>query len=148
MRDLLELKTNRKSPIIIEPVQLQNSSEEDAPEEAAKKDCQYVVFTTLVAVRGRTGTLASSGLPLPSQPGIMNGSHADPGGSAASDGSEETVSVDFKIVELTNLRTLARGTSEAPNDDISNTRAIDAAMQKTAIKVASELRKDRGVKID
>src|SRR2546430_16165376 len=50
VRELRSFRTDRKSSIVIESVPLDATSRQDAGPEAAKKDCQYFVITTLLDV--------------------------------------------------------------------------------------------------
>jgi hypothetical protein len=56
--------------------------------------------------------------------------------------------MDFTILEVGTARTLAEGTSTAPVEDNNDIRAADEAMRLVALRVASELRKDRPPSFD
>ncbi len=60
----------------------------------------------------------------------------------------QTLAIDFTILEVGNPRTLAEGTSTAPVEDNNDIRAADEAMRLVAHRVASELRKDRPPSFD
>jgi hypothetical protein len=136
VRYLQRVKTDRKSPVVLEVVPLEASSQEDAGAEATKKNCRYFVLTTMVdPSRG---------------PGISGG----PDGIARSPvmignaPPERTLALEFSILDASDLRTVADGTYMAPVEDNNDTRAADEAIQMTAGRVASELRKDRAPNID
>jgi hypothetical protein len=119
VRELQRKRTDRKSSIVIEAVSFDASSREDAGQEAAQKNCEYLVLTTMVDPRRG--------------PGISGG----PDGIAP-----PPVIVDFVILGVSDQRTLAEGTSTASVEENNDTRAADEAMRMTAHRVASELRKD------
>jgi hypothetical protein len=136
IRELQRLRADRKSSIILETVSLEASSREDASPEAEKKGCQYFVLTTLLDPGRGPGI---SGGPDGVQPApviIGNGS------------PDQTLAMDFTILEVGTARTLAEGTSTAPVEDNNDIRAADEAVRLVAHRVASELRKDRPPSFD
>jgi len=155
VRNLQQIKPTRKYPSLIEAVPLDSSSAEDAPEEAAGKKCQFVVLTSLVDVRHASKTLAGSNSGSINGPisGSMGRAQSSPGtlpgrGDSDRNDPDGSITLNYKIIELTNLRTIAEGTTEVPIQDNNENRSVDDAMRLTSSKVASQLRKDHGVKID
>jgi hypothetical protein len=136
VRELERKRTDRKSSVILEVISLQASSREDARAEAAQKNCEYLVLTTMVdPARGP----AISGGPdgVTPAPVIVGNAKAS-----------QILAIDFVILEVGDVRTLAEGTSTATVEDNNDTRAADEAMRLTAHRVATELRKDRPANID
>ncbi|MFZ1140134.1 MAG: hypothetical protein WAN76_13200 [Candidatus Sulfotelmatobacter sp.] len=131
MRELQRLRADRKSSIILEAVSLEASSREDASAEAERKGCQYFVLTTLLDPSHGPGI---SGGPDGAQPApvIIGNTNAN-----------QTLAMDFTILEVGTARTLTEGTAAAPVEDNNDIRAADEAMRLVAHRVASELRKDR-----
>jgi len=136
VRELQRKRTDRKSPIVLEVVSLQGSSKEDAGAEAAEKNCDYLVLTTMVDPRRGPGI---SGGPDGVAPAPIVIGNAKP---------DQILAIDFMILDVSDLRTLANGTSTASVEENNGTRAADEAMRMTAHRVASELRKDRLTNID
>jgi hypothetical protein len=136
VRDLQRVRTDRKSSIILEVVPLGASSKEDAGPEASRKNCQYFVLTTMVDPRHGPGI---SGGPdgIARAPVILGNTRP-----------EQEVAIEFTILDTSDLGTIADGTSAAPVEDSNDIRAADEAMQMTARRIASELRKDRPPNID
>ena len=130
VRELQRKRTDRKSSIVIEAVSLDASSREDAGQEAAQKNCDYLVLTTMVDPRRGPGI--SGGLDGIAPPPVIVG-NAKPG---------QILAIDFVILGVSDQRTLAEGTSTASVEENNDTRAADEAMRMTAHRVASELRKD------
>lgn len=130
VRDLQRVRNDRKSAIILEAVPLEASSKEDAGAEATQKNCQYFVLTTMVDPRRGPGI--SGGPDGVTRAPIIVG-NARP---------EQMLAIEFTILDASDLRTLADGTSAAPVEESNDTRAADEAMQMTARRVADELRKD------
>ena len=136
MRELQRLRADRKSSIVLEAVSLEGASREDASPEAEKKGCQYFVLTTLLDPRRGPGI---SGGPDGVQPAPVIIGNANP---------NQTLAIDFTILEVGTTRTLAEGTSTAPVEDNNDIRAADEAMGLVAHRVASELRKDHPPSFD
>ena len=136
VRDLQRVKTDRKSSIILEVVPLEASSQEDAGAEATKKDCRYFVLTTMVDPSRGPGI--SGGPDGITRSPVMIG-NAPP---------ERTLALEFTILDASDLGTVADGTYMAPVEDNNETRAADEAIQMTASRVATELRKGRSSNID
>jgi hypothetical protein len=135
MRELQRLRNERKSTIVIEPVALESTAREDAHAEAEKKGCQYFVLTTLLnPSRG---------------PGISGGPDGSQGSPVliGNTNPNKTVAMNFVIVEVGTVRTVAEGTSSAPVVDGNDVRAADDAVRFVAHRVASELRSSRPPKI-
>ena len=130
MRELQRKRTDRKSSIVIDAVSLDASSREDAGQEAAQKNCEYLVLTTMVDPRRGPGI--STGPDGIAPPPVIVG-NARPG---------QILAIDFVILSVSDQRTLAEGTSTASVEENNDTRAADEAMRMTAHRVASELRKD------
>ena len=136
VRNLRGLRTDRKSSVVIEAVPLDASSQEDAGAEAAQKDCQYFVLTTLVDVgRGPGISVGPDGM----HPNAVILGNANP---------DRSIALDFSIFEIGRGRTLAEGRAVAPEEDRNETRAADEAMRITSVRVANELRKERSPNID
>ena len=136
VRELQRKRTDRKSSIVLEAVPLQGSSKEDAGAEAAQKNCDYLVLTAMVDPRRGPGISGGPGGVAPAPVIIGN---AKP---------SQVLAIDFVILEVSDLRTLAEGTSTASVEENNDTKAADEAMRMTAHRVASELRKDRPPTID
>jgi hypothetical protein len=136
VRELQRKRTDRKSSIVIEAVSLDASSREHAGSEAAQKNCEYLVLTTMVDPRRGPGI--SGGPDGIAPPPVIVG-NAKPG---------QILAVDFVILGISDQRTLAEGTSTASVEENNDTRAADEAMRMTAHRVASELRKDHPPNID
>lgn len=136
VRDLQRVRTDRKSSVILEAVPLESSSKEDAGPEATQKNCQYLVLTTMVDPRRGPGI---SGGPdgIARAPVILG--NARP---------EQTLAIEFTILDTSDSRTLADGMSTVPVEENNDIRAADDAMQTTARRVAGELRRDRPPNID
>lgn len=131
VRELQRLHSDRKSSIVLEAVSLEANSQEDASAEAARKGCQYFVLTTLLDPSHGPGI---SGGPDGVQPApVMIGNT----------NSNQTLAIDFTILEVGAARSLTQGTAAAPVEEKNEIRAADEAMRLVAHRVASELRKDR-----
>jgi hypothetical protein len=136
VRELERKRTERESSVILEVVPLQASSREDARTEAAQKNCEYLVLTTMVdPARGP----AISGCSDQVTPAPVIVGNAKP---------SQILAVDFVILEVGDFRTLAEGTSTASVEHNNDTRSADEAMRLTAHRVATELRKDHPTHID
>ena len=129
VRELRSLRTDRKSSIIIESVPLEASSRQDAGSEAAKKDCQYFVVTTLLDVGHGPGFSVGPGGVHPTPVIIGN---ADP---------DRRIAMDFLLLEIGNYRTKAEGRATAPDEDNNDTRAADEAMRIVSVRVATKFAK-------
>lgn len=129
LRELQRVRTDHKSSIVLEAVSLEGSSQEDAAPEAAQKNCQYLVLTTMVNPRRGPGV---SGGPDGGAPAPVILGNAKP---------SQILAIDFAILGVAGLRTLAEGTSTASVEENNETRAADEAMRMTAHRVANELRK-------
>lgn len=136
LRELQRKRTDRKSSIVLEAVSLDSSSREDAGGEAAQKNCDYLVLTTMVDPRRGPGI--SGGPDGIAPPPVIVG-NAKPG---------QILAIDFVILGVSDQRTVAEGTATASVEENNDTRAADEAMRMTAHRVASELRKDHPPKID
>jgi hypothetical protein len=136
VRELQRKRTDRKSSIVLDAVPLQASSKEEAAEEAAKKNCDYLVLTTMVDPhRGPSISEGPDGVaPAP----VIIGNAK----------SGQILAIDFVILDVSDQQSLAEGTSTASVEESNETRAADEAMRITAHRVASELRKDRAPSID
>ena len=129
VRELVRKRSDRKSSVILEVVSLQASSREDARTEGAQKNCEYLVLTTMVdPARGP----AISGGPYGVTPAPVIVGNAKP---------SQILAIDFVILEVSDFRTFAEGTSTASVEENHDTRAADEAMRLTAHRVATELRK-------
>jgi hypothetical protein len=136
VRELERKRTDRKSSVILEVVALQASSQPQAGAEAAQKNCEYLVLTTMVDPgRGR----AVSGGPDGVTPAPVILGNAKP---------SQILAIDFMILEVSDFRTLAEGTSTASVEENNDTRAADEAMRLTAHRVATELRTKYPTNID
>lgn len=131
VRELQRKRNDRKSPILLDAVALEASSKEEATAEAAQKSCGYLVLTTMVDPRRGPGISGGPDGVAPA-PVILGNSKLG-----------QTLAIDFVILDVSDLRTLAQGTSTAPIEENNDTRAANEAMRMTAHRVASELRKDR-----
>jgi hypothetical protein len=131
MRELQRKRTDRKSSLVIDAVSLDASSREDALQEAAQKNCEYLVLTTMVDPRRGPGI--SGGPDGIAPPPVIVGNAK----------SGQILAIDFVILGVSDQRTLAEGTSTATVEENNDTRAADEAMRMTAHRIASELRKDR-----
>jgi hypothetical protein len=128
VRELQRLRINRKSEIVLEVVSLDATAREDASSEAEQKSCRYFVLTTLLnPSRGP----AISGGPDGSQRAPVLIGNTNP---------NQTVAVNFTVVEVGTARTVAEGTTTAPVESASDTRAADEVMRVIARRVADELR--------
>ena len=130
VRELEHKRTDRKSSVIFEVVTLQASSQQDAGAEAAQKNCKYLVLTTMVDP-GRGPAISGGPDGVAPAPVILG--NAKP---------SQILAIDFAILEVSDSRTLAAGTSTASVEENNDTRAADEAMRMTARRVAIELRKD------
>src|SRR5438874_2335836 len=87
VRDLRDLRKDRKSSLVIEAIPLDASSQEDAGLEASQKDCQYFVLTTLLDVaRGPGISVGPDGM----HPNAVILGNANP---------DRRVALDFSIFE-------------------------------------------------
>jgi hypothetical protein len=136
VRELRRKRTDRKSSIVLDTVPLQASSKEDAGAEAAQKNCDYLVLTTMVDPRRGTGISEGPDGVAPAPVMIGNAQ------------SGQTLAIDSAIIEVSDQRTIAQGTSTATVEENNETRAADEAMRMIAHRVVSELRKDRPPTID
>lgn len=136
VQSLSRLRKDRKSPVVIDAIPLESNSREDAGAEAARQDCQYFVLTTLLDERRDQGVFVGPGGLQP--PPITIGS-VHP---------YRRIAMNFRVFDVGAFRTLAEGSAGAPNDDQDDTRAADEAMRITALRVASEIRKERPPSID
>lgn len=136
VRELQRSRTDRKSPVVIEAVSLEESSQEEASREATQKNCNYLVLTTMVDPRGGSGIPGGrdGGMPAPVILGNERPGHI--------------LAIDYAILDVSDMRTLASGTSTASVEEHNSTRAADEAMRMTAHRVVSELRKNRPPSID
>jgi hypothetical protein len=124
----------KKSNVVIEAVPLEASSRNDAGEEAANKDCRYFVLTTVVDVRPSI-QLGPGGIQAPA---VAIGNAAP----------TRSLTITFTIFEVGEFRPLADGTTSIPDRDGNDLAVADEAMRTTALRVASEIRKDRPARID
>lgn len=136
LRELKNRRTKRKSSIIIEAIPLQASSKEDAASEAGQKKCDYFVMTTLLDPRQGPGISGGPDGIAPAPVILGNGS------------PNQMLAIDFAIVDTSDLRTFAEGTSTAPVEENNDIRAADDAVRIMANQIASELRKNAPPKID
>lgn len=136
VRELKRKGTERKSPIVLDVIALDGSSRESAGTEAADKKCDAFVLTTMVDPRRGPG---ASGGPDGIAPGPVVLGNAKVG---------QMLAIDFEILDVSDLRSIAEGTSTATVEENNDTRAADEAMRIAAHQIASELRKDRPTKID
>lgn len=136
VRELQRLGKQRKSTIVIEAVSLEATAREDAIPEAEKKGCQYFVLTTLLNPSHGPGI---SGGPDGSQRAPVLIGNVDP---------NQTMAMNFVILEVGSARTVAEGTATAPVVDGNDVRAADDTMRFVAHRVASELRSSSVPKID
>ena len=136
VRELERKRTDRKSSVLLEVVSLQASSKQDAGAEAAQKNCEYLVLTTMVDPGRGPGI---SGGPDGVTPAPVILGNAKP---------SQILAIDFVILEVSDFRTLAQGTSTASVEENNDTRAADEAMRLTAHRVATELRKDHPPNVD
>ena len=127
--ELQRMGKSRKSQVVIEPVALDASSREEAGAEAAKKDCQYFVLTTLLD--GSYGPSVVVG-PEGAQRGPTMAGNANP---------QQTVMMDFKLYEVGAFGTVVDGMTTAPEEDANDTRAADEAMRMVAVRVTDKLKK-------
>ena len=136
VRDLQRVRNDRKSSIILEVVPLEAASQEAAGAEARQKNRQYFVLTTMVDPRRESGISAGPD-GIARAPVIVGNSRL-----------EQMVAIEFLILDASDLRKVADGTSTAPVEENNDIRAADEAMQMTARRVASELRKEHPPTID
>lgn len=136
IRELKRMRKDRKSSVIIEAVSLDATSRKDAGAEAAEKDCQFFVLTTLLDFAHGPGISAGPGGMRPA-PVIVGNANPD-----------QTLAVDFSLLEVGASETLAQGQASEPEEDNNDTRSADEAMRIVAARVASELRKSRPAKLD
>lgn len=136
VRELQHLRTHKKSTVILEALPLDASQREDASAEAAKKDCQYFVLTTLLNPGRGPGI---SGGPDGTQRAPVLLGNTSPG---------KTLAINFTLVEVGTARNVADGTATAPVEDRNDIRAADDAMRFVAHRVASELRSGGAPKLD
>ena len=136
VRELQRERTSRKSDVVLEPVSLDAASREDARQEAARKNCEYFVLTTMVDP-GRGPQI--SGAPDGRAPAPIIVGNAQRG---------RTLVIDYSMLEVGDFRTISEGTATASVDGNGDTRAADEAMRMTAHRVASELRKQGPPRID
>lgn len=136
VRELQRERTSRKSEVVIEPVSLDAASREDARQEAAQKNCEYLVLTTMVDPGHGPGI---SGGPDGRAPAPIIVGNAQRG---------RTLAIDYSMLEVGDFRTISEGTSTASVDENGDTRAADEAMRMTAHRVANELRKQGPPRID
>jgi len=136
LRELKSRRTHRKSPITLEAVSLQSSSKQDAATEAAQKHCDYFVLTTMLDPRQGPGI---SGGPDGIAPAPVIVGNASPA---------QMLAIDFRIVDTSDLRTFAEGTSTAPIEENDDIRAADDAIRLMANQIADDLRKNRPPNID
>jgi hypothetical protein len=135
VRSLHRLRTDKKSNVEIEAVALESSSREDAGAEAAKKDCQYFVLTTLLDP-GRPGSIMVGSGEVQAPLTIGNANPA------------RRLDMNFVILEVGEFRAVADGTTSATEYDNDDNRSADEAMGITALRVAGEIRKHRPPNID
>jgi len=130
VRELQRLRADRKSPIVLEAVPLEATSQESASAEAERKGCHYFVLTTLVDPSHGPGV---SGGPdgVQRAPIIIGNAN-----------SSQTLAIDFTVIEVGASRSLNQGTAAAPVEEKNDVRAADEAMRLVAHRVASELRQD------
>jgi hypothetical protein len=130
LRELKSLRSERGSAVEIEALPLESKKQNDELVEASKKDCDYVVITTVDEPR-QPGivSLGSSGI----QGGPQIIGNVDPG----------QLAIHFTLLQPGSLRVVAEGFATAPDDDTSSdTAAADDAMRSLARQVARELRKN------
>jgi len=136
LRELQRLRNDRKSTIVLDAIPLDATEREDASSEAESKNCQYFVLTTLLNPGRGPGI---SGGPDGSQRAPVLLGNTSP---------NQTLAMNFTIVEVSTARTVADGTSAAPVEDKNDIRAADDAMRFVAHRVASELRGSSTQKVD
>jgi hypothetical protein len=129
VRELQRMRSDRKSQIVLDVVSLDATEREDASAEAEKKRCQFFVLTTVVNPnRGPGITGGPDGM---QRAPVMIG-NTNP---------NQTIGVDFAVLEVGTARTVTEGTATAPVESNNDIRASDDAMRFVAHRVASELRK-------
>jgi len=133
VREIKSLRKDKHSPILIEAVGLDSSDREEALDEAAKKDCDFVVTTLLIdpTSPGNGGVVLGPGGVQPN-PTILGNS--DP---------RRNLAVEFALVRLGTGRNFASGIASVPARDGDDTGAATDAMRSVALQVAHEIRKDR-----
>jgi hypothetical protein len=129
VREVQRLGKNRKLPVVIEAVALDASSRVEAGAEAAKKDCQYFVITTMQDANYGPGVVAS---PEGVQRAPVIAGNANP---------QQTVVVDFDLFETGAFGSVLDGQTTSPEDDNNDTRAADDAMRMVAMRVVDKLKK-------
>jgi hypothetical protein len=137
IRDLKTLQTDRKSPIIIEPVPLESQLKDDAVEECAAKHCVYVLLTKIVIVgftkTGQPLVGSEAGARIPTLPVV------DP---------RKQMGVDFTVMRPGHPNPIVEGRTAAPYDlpssaAPSDNAAFEDAANQIALRVAKELRKQK-----
>jgi len=130
-REIKVLRKDKHSPLLIDAVALDSSDREEAIDEAAKKDCDYVV-TTLVVDPAVPGEVRVGPGGLQRGPQIIG--NANP---------QQNLAVQFVLLRLGSARNLAEGTVAAPSGQSDGIDAASEAMRGVATRVAHEVRKAR-----
>jgi hypothetical protein len=131
VRQLKDLRKDKKSAVVIDAIPLDSSEADEALREASEKNCRFVVMTTLREPM-RLGDVMVSPEGINTHPQMIG--NADP---------HEQLAIKFAILRPGSVRTFAEGLATAPageNDDMSAARE---ALRIVALRVASELRKER-----
>ena len=136
IRNLKTLQTDRKSPIILEPVPLESQLKDDAVEEGAAKHCVYVLLTKIVQFSKTGGVFVGpEGIEtMPTLPG-----NVDP---------RKEMGVDFTVMRPGHPNPIVEGRTAVPSDPPSTAAPSDNAAfedvaSQIALRVAKELRKQK-----
>ena len=110
MRELQRKRPDRKSSIILEAASSRGSSKGDGGPGAAQKNCEYLVLTTMADPRRGPGISAGPDGVAPAPVIIGN---AKP---------SQILAIDFVILDVSDLRTLLKGTSTASVEESNDTQ--------------------------
>lgn len=138
VRNLKDLKKDKKSHMLIEPVAVDSDDLDESLMMARDKNWDYVVTTRLLEPKKLGGMGLGTGdwgsRTIESQPQLAG--NTDPA---------QRMSVKFQIMRPGTLRPLAEGVVFVPDENDNDTSAANEAMRQVALRVASELRKKRSM---
>jgi hypothetical protein len=134
VRALNDLKPDKKTGLRIHGISLDGLSGDEITDEAARKRCDYVVYTTLVELR-------SAGEPAMPVPGtIQTNPNIRPGVQNPNNGPEYWATVDFKIYDLNRHSTIG-GAPYSNHQQTEGDTVVNQIMDRIANNVWSEIRK-------
>lgn len=131
VRQLKGLRKDKKSAVVIDAIPLDSSEADEALREASEKNCRFVVMTTLRDPM-RLGDVMVGPDGINTNPQMIG--NANPHGHLA---------IKFSVLRTGSVRAFAEGVATAPAEDSDDMSAAREALRIVALRVASELRKEK-----